>query len=135
MILKYEPDSVPQHTPRLGVPPAPPGDLHATPDGASPPGFHPGGNPGSNLKSTSYRCYLFEVAFVWELTKETIDLPLGCLQGGSPLACRRVRSLQKVCTLAATTACNYLAVLLFFSVAVEPDERFGKNSDWVVSCR
>jgi len=23
------------------------------------------------------------VAFVWELTKETIDLPLGCLQGGS----------------------------------------------------
>jgi hypothetical protein len=22
------------------------------------------------------------VAFVWELTKETIDLPLGCLQGG-----------------------------------------------------
>jgi len=23
------------------------------------------------------------VAFVWELTKETIHLPLGCLQGGS----------------------------------------------------
>ena len=22
------------------------------------------------------------MAFVWELTKETIDLPLGCLQGG-----------------------------------------------------
>jgi len=22
-------------------------------------------------------------AFVWELTEETIDLPLGCLQGGS----------------------------------------------------
>jgi len=22
------------------------------------------------------------VAFVWELTKETIDLPLACLQGG-----------------------------------------------------
>ena len=30
---------------------------------------HPGGNPGANLKSISHRCYLFEVAFVWELTK------------------------------------------------------------------
>ena len=43
---------------------------------------HPGGNLGANLKSISHRCYLFEVAFVWELTKETIHLPLGCLQGG-----------------------------------------------------
>ena len=43
---------------------------------------HPGGNPVANLKSISHRCYLFEVAFVWELTEETIDLPLGCLQGG-----------------------------------------------------
>ena len=42
----------------------------------------PGGNPGANLKSISHRCYLFEVAFVWELTTGTIDLPLGCLQGG-----------------------------------------------------
>jgi hypothetical protein len=25
------------------------------------------------------------MAFVWELTKETIDLPLGCLQGGYDL--------------------------------------------------
>ena len=31
--------------------------------------YHPGGNPGANLKSISHRCYLFEVAFVWELTK------------------------------------------------------------------
>ena len=46
---------------------------------------HPGGNPGANLKSISQRCYLFEVAFAWELTKETIVLPLGCLQGGSPM--------------------------------------------------
>ena len=46
---------------------------------------HPGGNPGTNLKSISHRCYLFEVAFVWELTKETIVLPLGCLQGGCTL--------------------------------------------------
>ena len=32
--------------------------------------------------ATSHRCHLFEVAFVWELTKETIHLPLVCLQGG-----------------------------------------------------
>ena len=44
---------------------------------------HPGGDPGANLKSISHRCYLWEVAFEWELTKETIYLPLGCLQGGS----------------------------------------------------
>ena len=44
--------------------------------------YHPGGNPGGNLQSISHRCHLREVAFVWELTKQTIDLPLGCLQGG-----------------------------------------------------
>ena len=49
-------------------------------------GSHPGGNPGANLKSISHKCHLFEVAFVWELTKETIHLPLGCLQGGMPTA-------------------------------------------------
>ena len=43
---------------------------------------HPGGNPGANLKSISHRCYLREVVFEWELTKETIYLTLGCLQGG-----------------------------------------------------
>jgi len=32
-------------------------------------------------------CYLPQVAFVWELTKETIHLPLGCLQGGEQLSC------------------------------------------------
>ena len=36
----------------------------------------------ANVKSTSHRCYLFKVAFVWELIEETIHLPLGCLQGG-----------------------------------------------------
>ena len=44
--------------------------------------YHPGGNPVANLKSISHRCYLQEEAFEWRLTKETIDLPLGCLQGG-----------------------------------------------------
>ena len=43
---------------------------------------HPGGNPGANLKSISHRCHPILVAFAWELTKETIVLPLGCLQGG-----------------------------------------------------
>jgi len=43
---------------------------------------HPGGNPGENLNSISHRCYPVLVAFVWELTKENIFLPLGCLQGG-----------------------------------------------------
>jgi len=37
---------------------------------------------GQILSQISHRCYLSEVAFVWELTKETIVLPLGCLQGG-----------------------------------------------------
>ena len=36
----------------------------------------------ANLQSISLRCHLFEVAFAWELTKETIHLSLGRLQGG-----------------------------------------------------
>ena len=39
---------------------------------------HPGDNPGK----ISHRCHPILVAFVWELTKETIDLCLGCFQGG-----------------------------------------------------
>ena len=46
---------------------------------------HLEGNPGENLESISYRCYLFEIALVWELTEETIVLHLGCLQGGEDL--------------------------------------------------
>ena len=49
---------------------------------APPSSHHPDGNPEANLKSISHRCYLREAAFQWELTKATIDLPLGCLQGG-----------------------------------------------------
>ena len=36
----------------------------------------------ANRKSISHRCHPILVAFVWELTNETIHLPLGCLQGG-----------------------------------------------------
>ena len=43
---------------------------------------HPGVKLRANLKSISHKCHLFEVAFVWELTEDTIHLPLGCLQGG-----------------------------------------------------
>ena len=44
-------------------------------------GGHPGGNPGGNLKLISHICHPFLVALVWVLTKDTINLPLGCLQG------------------------------------------------------
>ena len=44
---------------------------------------HPGVDLRANLKSISLRCHLFEVSFVWELTKETMYLPLGCLQSGA----------------------------------------------------
>ena len=49
------------------------------------PSPHPGGNPGANLEPTSHRCHLFEVAFVWGLTKQIMLWPLGCFQGGSEL--------------------------------------------------
>ena len=42
----------------------------------------PGGNPGGNLNLISNRCHPILVAFVWELTKESINLSLGCLLGG-----------------------------------------------------
>jgi hypothetical protein len=48
-----------------------------------PQGPHGENRPGvelrANLKSISHRYHLFEMAFVWGLTKDTIDLPLGCL--------------------------------------------------------
>ena len=51
-------------------------------------GIYPGGNPGANIKKISHR----EVAFEWELTKETIYLPLGCLQGGDGVIFRLLLS-------------------------------------------
>jgi len=58
----------------------PPGS--GTADGGGAYRFHPGVELRANVKSISHRCRLFELAFVWELTKATIHLPLGCLQGG-----------------------------------------------------
>ena len=43
--------------------------------------YHPGVELRANLKPISHICHFFEVAFVWEWTKETINLPLGCRQG------------------------------------------------------
>ena len=43
---------------------------------------HPGVDLRANLKSIPHRCHLFAMAFVWKLTKDTIHLHLGCLQGG-----------------------------------------------------
>ena len=43
----------------------------------------PGVELRAHLKSISNSCHFFEVLFVWELTQETVHLPLGCLQGGS----------------------------------------------------
>ena len=52
--------------------------------------IHPGVELRANFKSISHRCHPVLVAFVWGLTKETILLPLGCLQGG--FAARHGRS-------------------------------------------
>jgi hypothetical protein len=52
---------------------------------------HPGGTPGANLKSISHRCHPILVAFVWEVTRETINFPQVCLQGGQKGESARVR--------------------------------------------
>jgi len=48
----------------------------------APGALHPGVELRANRRSIHHRCHLFQVAFVLELTKETIYLPLGCLQDG-----------------------------------------------------
>ena len=42
----------------------------------------PVGNPGAKLKPIFHRCYPILMVLVCELTKETINLRLGCPQGG-----------------------------------------------------
>ena len=42
----------------------------------------PGVELRANRKSISHRCHPILVVFLWEMTKETIDLPLGCLSDG-----------------------------------------------------
>ena len=50
---------------------------------------HPGSNPGGYLNSISHRCHPILMAFVYELTEETINLPLSCLQGDLDSSCPR----------------------------------------------
>ena len=44
--------------------------------------FHPEVELRANLQSISHRCHPVLVAFVRKLTQETMNLPLGGLQGG-----------------------------------------------------
>jgi len=72
---------------------------------------HPGGNPGANLQSISHRCYPILVAFVWVLTKETIHLPLGGLQGGTRELCggvpeRRYGARVRPCSIVGQPECG-----------------------------
>jgi hypothetical protein len=46
---------------------------------------YPGVELRENLKSNSHRCYPILLAFIWELTNQAIETPLGYLQGGLPV--------------------------------------------------
>ena len=93
---------------------------------------HPGDNPWANLKSISHRCHPILVAFVWELTKETIDLPLGCLQGGRTLRGIHRMSFEHfipTCThlfhqALGSFVCAGLGSVLGFSFCLEIASRF-----------
>jgi len=65
-------------------------DLDLTPLGRKHPRTRSAPPPGvelnAYLKSISHRCHLYEEAFVWKLTKQTIHLLLVCLQGAAPAA-------------------------------------------------
>jgi len=94
MSLKYEPASEPLHISLcvcLRVSDTVDGVSAARAHETHPRVHHPGGNPGSNLKSISHRCHPILVAIVWELTKESIDLSLGrrraCSRTASSRAC------------------------------------------------
>ena len=80
---------------------------------------HPGDNQGANLKSISHGSYLFEVAIVWELTKETIVLPLGCLQGGCAARRRRRFYLTEyIYELVLESQLPHKVVNLLFNLAI-----------------
>jgi len=51
------------------------------------------------------------MAFVWKMTKETIELPLGCLQGGAMCSKGMVTCLQ---WLARLSHCRPASPLLLF---------------------
>ena len=89
---------------------------------------HPGGNPGANLKSISHMCHPILVAFVWELTKETTDLPLGCLwkenvtdtkPSGSKVSSRKLGGVPRSCR----SECVFFALHVSTSVTVRKSVR------------
>ena len=56
---------------------------------------HPGVELRANLESISHRGLFFEVAFVWDLTEETMHLPLSCLQGVELVLALRLPLLRR----------------------------------------
>ena len=75
-------------------PPHPPPPLEAT--------------QGQIVESISHTCYLQEVAFEWKLTKETIYLPRGCLQGGSSASSSAPSSASSLASGSAWGVQGYL---------------------------
>ena len=75
---------------------------------------HPGGNPWAKLKSISFRCYLVEVAFEWELTKETINFAPGLPPGRIE---ERVPGKSGTSSMPSSTTKNsrHAATRLFFT--------------------
>ena len=70
--------------------------------------FHPGCNPGANLKSISHRCHPILVAFVWELTQPSI-CPVGASRAGFNEVSSPVRSGSR-CGARAGSAVGALGV-------------------------
>ena len=79
--------------------------------------LHPGVELRANLKSIFYRCHLFEVALVWELTNETIYLPLGCLQGGGQ---SELASCKDPTSTAKFPSYHIGSTFFFFFITLKP---------------
>ena len=77
---------------------------------------HPGGNPGVNRESISHRRHPILVAFLWDLTKETIDLPLGSPRGRKgepeiPSASQRPSCFSEGSICASTCRCRSTSLI------------------------
>ena len=80
----------------------------------------------ANLKSISHTCHPVLLAFLWELTEETIDLPLGCLPGvkhETSQPCALASSMLLPCSAKPPQwrACDVVvAFFFFFFITLEP---------------
>ena len=63
---------------------------------------HTGDKPEANLKSISHSCHPIMVAFVWELTEETIHLPLACLQAARTIPKKHEHTKRQPSDLCST---------------------------------